>query len=213
MSHDKTTIILVRHGETEANKEGIFRGRADFPLNENGLRQAEALARELARFKVDFVISSPLSRALKTAQKIAESQSCPLRVDERFTNISLGKWEGVPHKVVAEKYPREYELWLTQPEKLKIPGGETLSEVMTRSVAALVEYAETNSGRTFVVVSHRAVLKPLIAGLLEIKEPYFWKIHMDTGAYTVFHHTKARGFVLYVHNYNRHISKLTEEHM
>ena len=115
---NRTTLIFIRHGETVANRENIFRGRMDFPLNSNGIEQARCLADALARFKIDVLYSSPLSRALDTAKPIATAQNIEINIEEKFTNISLGEWEGVPHSEIAEKFPAQYRLWLTEPAGL-----------------------------------------------------------------------------------------------
>ena len=94
-----TRIILVRHGETDWNKEQIFRGRIDVPLNSTGLKQAKATGEALKDWKIDAVYSSPLSRALDTAKAIAELHpSISFKEAEGFTDIDFGKWQGMPHK-------------------------------------------------------------------------------------------------------------------
>ncbi len=207
----RTTLILVRHGETVANVENIFRGRQNFPLNDNGRRQAKLLAEALAKYDVSAIYSSPLSRALETAKAVAQKFSLGVVVEPKLTNISLGSWEGKPHTEIAKLFPKEYDLWRTEPERLVIPGGETLSEVQARAFEAVERIVSENEGKTVVVVSHRAVLKPLIAALIGIKEPYFWKIHMDNASYSIVYHTKLRGYMLYQLNRNDHLESFVFE--
>lgn len=202
-----TKILLIRHGETVANRENIFRGRKDFPLNEVGLKQAQALANHLYEQinrlgRISSIYSSPLSRALDTALPIAKKFGLDVIIEDNFTNISLGQWEGVSHREIAEKFPEEYHLWRTEPEKLRIPGGETLSDVQKRSVEATTKIVKQHQGETVAIVTHRAVLKPLIAGLIELPPPYFWKIHIDNASYCVIYHQPERGFMLYQSNVN-----------
>ncbi len=207
----QTTLIVIRHGETVANRENIFRGRMDFPLNEVGYRQAELLAKELLQYKLDAIYSSPLSRAIDTAKPIAKYQSLHIELEDDLTNICLGEWEGVPHKEISEKFPSEYDLWRTEPEKLKIPGGESLADVQARSVSAIERLVQKYCGQTIAVVSHRAVIKPLIAGLIGLPAPYFWKIHMDNSSYSIIYHTDLRGYMIYMLNYNRHLDNFVYE--
>ena len=212
MSDVKTTILLVRHGETVANREGIFRGRKDFPLNENGIAQAKQLAEHITRnFKIEAIYSSPLSRATQTAEPIAKMFNIPIDIENDLTNISLGEWEGVPYEKIEREFPEQYHLWLTEPEKLRIPGGETLADVQSRSVASLKKLVHKHIGQTIAVVSHRAVLKPLIAGILDIAEPYFWKIHIDNAAYCVVNYNSERGFALYQSNVNFYLDQFVIE--
>ncbi|RKZ33133.1 histidine phosphatase family protein [bacterium] len=214
MSNDNilTTIILIRHGETVANREGIFRGRYDFPLNENGIRQAKNLTNHIhKRFSIDAIFSSPLKRALDTARPIADKYGLELQLDSGYTNISLGNWEGVSHSEIAKKFPARYELWLTEPERLEIPDGEKLSEVQKRAVESTAKLVRQYEGKTIAIVSHRAVLKPLIAGLISIEEPYFWKIHIDNASYSIIHHTNKRGYMLYKLNVNHYLQDFVQE--
>jgi probable phosphoglycerate mutase len=180
-----TLIILVRHGECEGNVKGVFRGRTDFPLNERGLVQAHDLARELKNFSVKYIYTSPLSRARQTAEAIGEQCEVEVKVEEGFNNIKLGSWEGRFKKEIAKLYPKEWELWVHNPEKLRIKDMETLYDVQKRAKACLDNLVSKHGGETLAVVSHRAILKPLIAACLNIVSPYFWKIHLDTASYSL----------------------------
>lgn len=107
--HERTTILLARHGECRGNVEGLFRGRVDFPLNERGLRQAAELGSALRPYSPEAVMTSPLLRAKDTARAIAGACSIRVEEDEGFNNISLGIWEGQPKTEIAERYPRAVE--------------------------------------------------------------------------------------------------------
>jgi len=207
----RTTIYLIRHGECAGNREGLFRGRYDFPLNEVGRDQAVSLAEELADVSFDAVYSSPLSRALQTAQALCQERGIEPVAEEGFNNIYLGEWEGKPKTRIAEKYPAEFKLWRTEPEKLKMEGTETLAQVQKRAVQTLAVITEERMGQTFAVVTHRAVLKPLIAGLLGIPAPYFWKLHPETASYSIVEHTAERGFALSLFNQTRHLKEFIRE--
>jgi phosphoserine phosphatase len=207
----RTTIYLIRHGECAGNREGLFRGRYDFPLNEVGKEQADSLAKELEDVKFDAVFSSPLKRAWKTAEKLCKDRGITPIAQEGFNNIHLGEWEGRPKAEIAEKYPAEFRLWRTEPEKLRMPGAETLAQVQARAVNALVRITEKWMGTGIAVVTHRAVLKPLIAGVLGIAAPYFWKLHPETASYSIIEHTSERGFALALFNQTRHLKEFIRE--
>jgi len=212
MNNEKTIIILIRHGETTANRDGIFRGRKDFPLNENGILQAQQLAEHIAKkFSLDAIYSGPLSRTTETAAPVAEKFNIPLQIEPRLNNISLGSWEGVPYSEIERKYPEQYHLWLTEPEKLRIPDGETLADVRIRSVESVDESVRKHTGQTIALVSHRAVIKPLIAGLIGLPAPYFWKIHIDNAAYCIIYHNLERGFEIYQSNINSYLGQFVVE--
>ncbi|HPF83996.1 MAG TPA: histidine phosphatase family protein, partial [Aminivibrio sp.] len=135
--HERTTILLARHGECRGNVEGLFRGRVDFPLNERGLRQAAELGSALRPYSPEAVMTSPLLRAKDTARAIAGACSIRVEEDEGFNNISLGIWEGQPKTEIAERYPGQWKIWLENPERLAVEGAESLDDVLRRSMAAL----------------------------------------------------------------------------
>ncbi len=207
----QTTIYLIRHGECAGNKEGLFRGRFDFPLNENGFMQAKSLTTELEDILFDAVYTSPLKRALQTAEALCRNRKIEATINEAFNNIFLGKWEGKPKNEIATLFPNEFRLWRTQPEKLKMEGTETLAEVQHRSVKELALLTKKHAGKHFALVTHRAVLKPLIAGILGISEPYFWKLHPETASYSIIEHSSERGFSLAMFNQTKHLKQFIRE--
>lgn len=208
----KTEIYLVRHGECDGNRENRFRGRHDFPLNKNGIHQAESLAAELAAVRFDAIYSSPLLRASQTAEIIA-GKRYSVRTDEAFINISLGEWENKSKEQVRREHPDLWEFWMTTPEKLQFPGMETLQQVKQRSYRRLLQLATEHTGNRILLVTHRAVLKPMLAAALQISEPYFWKLHMDTAAYSIAEYSSLRGFTLTQMNQNKHLADFIREDM
>ncbi|MBN1333458.1 MAG: histidine phosphatase family protein [Synergistales bacterium] len=204
-------IILVRHGECKGNLENRFRGRLDYPLNETGRKQARELSQALVKYRPVSVYSSPLKRAMETAFPLCETLDIEIRTREGFNNIALGNWEGRLKSEIATEYPHEWNVWLTNPERLELEGAETFRNVQDRAYQALKALAVAHSGDTIVVVSHRTTLKPLIARCLEIPEPYFWKFHVDTGSYSIIDFSENRGFSLYQLNQTLHLSDLNIE--
>ena len=200
-----TTIYLIRHGECKGNREGLFRGRYDFPLNEAGREQAKWLAEELKDVKFDAIFSSPLKRAWETAETLCKDRGIAPIAEQGFNNICLGSWEGKPKTQIAERFPKEFRLWRTEPEKLKMEGAETLEKGKARAVKALARITKERMGEGFAVVTHRAVIKPLIAGILGIPAPYFWKLHTETASYSIIEHTLERGYALTLFNQTRHL--------
>jgi len=203
-------IYFIRHGETVGNKEDRFRGRHDFPLNQNGIRQAESLRDALKHVQFDAIYSSPLSRSLKTAEIIADNRS-PVILEEGFTNIALGEWENKPKAWVRRTYPDLWQIWKTEPEKLSFKGMETLTEVRKRAYETLVKLINRHQKGKIAIVSHRAVLKPLFAAMLNMAEPYFWKIQVDTASYSIAEYRNDRGFTFTIINQNKHLENFFRE--
>ncbi|MCS7232542.1 MAG: histidine phosphatase family protein [Synergistetes bacterium] len=201
----KTTLIFVRHGECEGNRVGLFRGRIDFPLNKNGIKQAELLRDEIKKFKINAIYTSPLLRALKTAEIIGEPHNLTPIVEEGFNNISLSFWEGRVKTEIEKEYPREWKIWITVPEDLNIPGAEKVDDVKERAFSALLKILEKHERETIAIVTHRAVLKPLFAAMFEVKKPYFWKFHFDTASYSIVEYRRERGFTLVLLNETKHL--------
>jgi probable phosphoglycerate mutase len=165
----------------------------------------------LASLPIDQVYTSPLSRARETAEAIASARPCPVETRQAFTDIALGTWEGRKKTDVAEEFPVEWGLWLSCPERLHLPGAETLEDVRRRAFASLETLVRTREGGTFAVVTHRAVVKPLLAACLRLAEPYFWRFHIDNASYSVLTHDRDRGYCLVSLNRTDHLADFVAE--
>jgi len=198
-----TQIILARHGETEWNVAEVFRGRIDIELNENGVKQAELLARYLSDLKLDAVYSSPLQRALKTAEIIASYHKLKVSIAPGLVDFNYGDWQGLPHQEVKDKYKELYATWISHPERVKMPAGESLAEVRERAVGVVDSVIARHRG-TVVLVSHRVVNKVLICALLGLDNSHFWNIRLDTCGITTFAYQNER-FMLIKHNDTSHL--------
>jgi len=193
-----TAILLVRHGETEWNLAEIFRGRIDIELNETGIKQAELLAEYLSKIKIDAIYSSPLKRALKTAEIIAAYHKLDVAITQRLIDFNYGEWQGLSHQQVKDKYKELYAAWINHPEQVKMPSGESLEDVSERAIG-LINNVVTRYKETVVLVSHRVVNKVLICALLGLDNSHFWNIKQDTCGITAFTYEKDR-FIITKHN-------------
>jgi broad specificity phosphatase PhoE len=193
-----TEIILVRHGETQWNVQEVFRGRIDIELNETGLRQAELLAEYLSRLNIDAVYSSPLKRALNTAQAIASHHKLEVKISPGLLDFDFGKWQGLSHPEVKGRYKKLYVQWLENPHLIRMPEGESLNGVRKRALGVVNEVVAKHEG-TIVLVSHRVVNKVLICALLRLDNSHFWNIKQDVCGITTFSYENER-FILTKHN-------------
>jgi broad specificity phosphatase PhoE len=192
-------IVLIRHGETDWNVGQVFRGRADIGLNKTGIRQAELLGEYLSRDRIDFIYSSPLQRAAKTASAIAAYHNLEVNNMSNLIDIDFGEWQGLSLEEVKARYREIYRDWIDTPEQVRVPGGECLEEVRARAMS-FVEDAVMRCGEgRIVLVSHRVVCKVLICGLLGVDNSFFPKIRIDNCGVTRFDCGKGR-LVLTVHN-------------
>jgi probable phosphoglycerate mutase len=188
-----TRIVLVRHGQTEWNRVERFRGRADVPLNETGLAQAEATGQRVAvdlspsgEWRPMAVYSSPLSRAVKTAEAIARRLDLAVQIHARIADIDYGQWQGLTPDEVRERWPEIHHAWYNAPQTARIPGGETLDEIRVRAMKAVGEIATRHAEQTVALVSHTVVNRVILLAILGLGNDRFWRLGQDTCAINVF---------------------------
>jgi len=215
MDGSKTVILVIRHGNTKFNKEKIFRGHTDIPLDDTGLEQAEKTGRLLRSIDIGNIYCSPLSRAFQTAQKISAHQKKPAHIikDEGFIDLSFGEWEGKGFDQAQKEYPEIYNTWVRTPHLTHIPGGETLAQAKGRSWKALNDIMEKHKGgnglRVFAIVSHRVINKLIINSILGLDESKFWQIKQDPCCVNVFEYRYGNYFVSKI-NHSSHIYNMKD---
>jgi broad specificity phosphatase PhoE len=179
-------VMLVRHGETEWNREEVFRGRIDVELNRNGREQAKALAEATRTFHIDAVYSSPLSRSLETARTVAEAHHLDVKIVHGFVDFHYGDWQGLRHQEVKERFPDLYLRWHGSPHLAQIPGGESLNDVRQRSLGELKKIVAEHEGQTVMIISHRVVNKVLLCAIMGLDNAHFWRIRQDNCCLNIF---------------------------
>ena len=199
-------LILARHGETVWNVEKIYRGRADVNLDEVGIKQAELLDKYLSNWELEAIYSSPLRRAIDTANIIARYQKIGVHIVEGLIDFDYGEWQSLPEQEAEGLYPTLHNEWHNNPHKVKMPGGESLEDVRRRAIEVINDVLSKYQG-SVVLVSHRVVNKVLICSLLGLDNSYFWNIKQDVGGITVFNYVDGR-FVLTRHNDTSHLKEL-----
>jgi len=182
-----TRLIIVRHGQTAWNEgEGErLRGRADLDLDEAGLRQAAAAATRLTKWGVAAVYSSPLRRAMRTAETLAKPRGLQVQPLEGLIDIDYGRWQGLSLREAEADDPGLYTLWLDNPHLVTFPGGEGLEQVRSRATAAVETVVSRHPEQTVVLVSHKVVCKVLLCHLLGVDNSHFWQIHQELCAINV----------------------------
>lgn len=183
-------LILIRHGETDWNIAGRYQGQADPPLNETGLKQARRLAEELHATRLDRLVSSPLQRALQTAEVIAARKQIPLQTDARLMEIHQGDWQTRLRAEIEMLYPELFKTWENEPWQVTPPGGESLQQVQQRVNQAVDEILALSPGQVTGIVAHRipiALIKiryqgldPDIVRTLDLPNTYYEAINLPT---------------------------------
>jgi broad specificity phosphatase PhoE len=157
-----TTIVLVRHGETDWNRERRFQGHADMPLNDTGRTQAAVLASALDGQKLAVVYTSPLRRASETATIVAARLGLDVRPLEALREIHVGAWEGLTIDEVRERFPEQVSVdW-----RSGWPGGETYDELGARVLPALIALAGEHSDERVLVVTHAGPVRAALAAAM-----------------------------------------------
>jgi broad specificity phosphatase PhoE len=156
-----TTILLARHGETDWNREGRFQGHADPPLNQTGRAQAVELTAELSGVELTAVYTSPLRRALETAQTVAAEHGLePVAVDA-LREVDVGSWQGLTRAEVEARFPEQLARWLDYDQGWE--DGELYEEMARRVVAALLELAAAHDSERILAVTHGGPIRAAFA--------------------------------------------------
>jgi probable phosphoglycerate mutase len=194
-NHQGQRLLLVRHGETEWNRQTRFQGRIDVPLNDNGRGQSQKTAQLLKDVPIDFAVSSPMLRPKETAEIILKYHpSVQLELQDGLREISHGLWEGKLEAEIDETYPGELHRWRQEPDKVQMPEGENLQQVCERSVAAWQSILASVDQplKTGLVVAHDATNKVLLCHILGLEPKYFWNFRQGNGAVSVIDYPLGR---------------------
>jgi len=195
-----TTVLLVRHGLTEANKGGLLAGWSPgVHLAEQGREQAQALAQRLAKVPLTAVISSPLERCQETAAALVADRDIDVQTDDRLGECHYGDWTGQELKKLAKD-----PLWKVvqaHPSAAAFPGGEALRDTQARAVTAIRETnARLGDSATYVAVSHGDVIKAVLADALGMHLDMFQRLLVDPCSVSVIRYTEVRPFVVRIND-------------
>ncbi|NIP37755.1 MAG: histidine phosphatase family protein [Candidatus Dadabacteria bacterium] len=188
-------LILIRHGETEWNKQGLCQGISDINLSEFGKVQASCLSESLKDSTIDSIYSSNLKRAYETARLIAENHDVNVEVEDGLREMDQGDFEGQPFVKLRETHGHLLQSWRADPANFRIPNGETLQEVQDRAYNAIKNIRLNNEGKTVLIVSHNFTIITLLCKFQGTSLDDFYKykinetskhiINFNNGRYTV----------------------------
>jgi phosphoserine phosphatase len=195
--YSMSRIYLLRHGETEWNREQRAQGCSnDIPLSDVGINQAEAIANRLCEEKIDKIFSSPLKRAYQTAEIISKHHSMAVKTYHELREINFGCWEGLNFKEIGERYPEVIKIWRATPHLAKIPDSESLLELKERSMGKLMEMLKIHSEDNILIVSHGITCKVIIAALMGIDLGNLHKIRQDNTGLNIFEYKNDNFYTL-----------------
>ncbi|MFZ9216136.1 MAG: histidine phosphatase family protein [Vulcanococcus sp.] len=180
-------LLLVRHGETDWNRQGRFQGQIDIPLNENGLAQAAAAGDFLRRVRFDRAYTSSMARPRQTAEGILKHHpGVPLTSVRHLVEIGHGEWEGCLEEEISASWADLLADWKRAPETVQMPEGENIHEVWERSLVGWNTIAASlDASETALVVAHDAVNKTILCALLGLTPADIWAVKQGNGGVTV----------------------------
>jgi broad specificity phosphatase PhoE len=182
------TLLLIRHGVTDWNREGRFQGRLDPPLSDGGYAEARLLATRIGAdpaLRPVRVVSSPLSRAAETASVLVDGLGDGMAVvtDARLMEIGQGNWEGRTHRELVEVDPSAYAAWRASEDRVP-PGGEPIGEAYERIVASLTDHLGRH-GWPLAIISHGGTLRLAARHLMNVDLQRAWALDLDNASLSV----------------------------
>ena len=187
-----TTVLLIRHGRSHANAQGLLAGRTETALDDTGRTQAEQLAQRLSDVPLDLVVSSPQLRARQTAEIVVAGRA-EARIDDAFAECDYGDWSGSALSELATEPTWEIVQWL--PSAAEFPDGETMAQMAHRATHGVRRLVKENPDSIIWVVSHGDVIKAILADALGMHLDHFQRIVVDTASVSIVHYTPKRPFV------------------
>lgn len=176
-------LYLVRHGETDWNREGRAQGRADLALNDQGLAQCKALCSYFEDAPLTAIYSSVATRARQTAEEIAVLHSLSVQAEEGLLELDFGALDGVRLREMRERFPEFFQNWTTAPESAQFPdGGETLAELQARTWGTIQAIAQRHdSSDSVVVVSHAFAIYSILCQALGMPLANYGRLRLSPG--------------------------------
>jgi probable phosphoglycerate mutase len=166
-------LYIVRHGETEWNKEHRIQGRLDSQLTEKGKLYARALGEKLKDTEFDQVITSPSERTVETAEWICGNRNIPIIKDERIMEMHMGPWQGMTTEEIMNKYPFEYECFMHRPKEYRNEEAECFSDMVQRA-ESFIQDLKKRTGN-LLIITHGLFIKTLYVIFKEMDLNDFWK--------------------------------------
>jgi broad specificity phosphatase PhoE len=150
-----TSLVLIRHGETDWNVEGRYQGQADPPLNARGVEQSKELAEHLEEFGLQILYTSPLKRCAQTARIVADRLGIQVKAEPRLMEIHQGDWQTRLRAEINELYPELFRRWESEPWEVSPPNGESLYQVQERVINSVEDIKHKHLQARVGLVTHR----------------------------------------------------------
>ncbi len=179
-------LYLVRHGATELNKKQLFQGWGDSGLSNEGEEQCRRLREKLPGISFDVIISSPLPRALHSAQLITGMAPEQIVVQDGLRELNFGNWEGRHFQEIMAEQPEEWAAWREDWQNYCIPEGESFQFFYHRVKTEFEKILKLYDQKNILIISHGGTLRVIAGLLLRMNPEDFWRLAFDCGCYTMF---------------------------
>jgi broad specificity phosphatase PhoE len=178
-------LILVRHGETKWNHENRIVGHTQIALNSNGREQVARLSRALKDEKVSAIFSSPLRRARETAAAVANAHRLEVVTDDALKEVDAGELEGLTFGEVMERYGDFFQEWIKGNPSLRMPGGESMTELRQRTWPAVERVVGEYHDGMVILVSHSLAILSIISGALGMSTTDFRRLRLNVASISI----------------------------
>ena len=179
-----TAVWLVRHPQTDWNRQRRYQSRSDRPLTSFGMQIGESIARRLRTMPFETVVSSGLMRTDSVAQMVAARRGLVTLVDRRWRDVDQGAWEGLTYAEVMSRYSDQaHERW-TDPWRSRAHGGESMADLWERVQTAWQAVLAAHDGAHLLIVTHATPIQLLLCSLLGVPFERHWQFRTDLGGIT-----------------------------
>ncbi len=180
-----TTILLVRHGQTESNITGFFMGWSDEDISELGYAQARSIASRLGRLPIASIYTSPLRRTMNTARILAGPHKLEPEVMDDLIEIKLGDWQGLHREEIRQTWPEIWKQSRIDPSDVALPNGESFQQVTDRAVRAFNRIVVANTDRHALAVTHDVVIRVLVAHVLGASNSIYRHLEINNASLSI----------------------------
>ena len=193
---EQCTLYLVRHGETNWNLEKRAQGVSDIPLNQTGKIQAKNLAKKLQGIIFSKIYTSPLTRALETAEIMAKSLGNAIVEMDNFSELDQGMLEGLEFNEMNEKFPEFFIKWRVAPGEVRMPGGETLGELQTRAWNGIekIHSSHAREENPVLIISHNLTIISILSRILRVNLNHFRTFRQHNSSVNIIENDSKRGW-------------------
>ena len=192
MEKAMTRVILIRHGQTDWNRDKRYQGSADIPLNEHGREEAERLKQWVSCQKIGLVYSSDRKRTSEFARIAFEG--FPIKEETAFREMGFGVFEGLVYEEAMRRFPGQYSSWIEDPVSTVIPDAENFFDFSRRVIASFDKIVSENDGTTAAIVTHAGPIRVILSRIMKLDS--IWDLKTDSGSIHIVETGNGEGRVL-----------------